>query len=192
MKRKEALRYIEENLKIGSTREELFRDLSSKVTFQSDLIQYMAEIPLLSKKKYKNYNNLLLVLLLIIFIVKLFFFFQLVRITQSNTTEMLPGLILGGWFHFLQPFLVIYIAAGVWKFRGKFYLFILFLGAMEILNQLGSISALTSNTKALFIWAIMLFPVLISMVLSWLILKKMFPFMAFKKISKERLLSYTD
>ncbi len=58
MKRKEALKFIEDNLKVGSTREELFSEMSSKVKFQSDLIQYMTDIPLLSQKeKYKIYNT---------------------------------------------------------------------------------------------------------------------------------------
>ncbi len=193
MKRKEALKYIEKNLKVGSSRKKLFSELTSKITFHSDLVQYMTEIPLLSKKEiYKFYNYILLALLMIIFFEKLFFFIQLVSISKTNTIEILPGLILGGWIYFLQPFFVIFLILGVWKYRGPFYKFVVILSAFDSLNQLKNISAFTVNIKTFVMWSIFALPVFVSFIISWYIWKKMFPFMHWGETKKEELISYID
>jgi hypothetical protein len=107
MKRKEALKIISEKLKEGKTKPEIYKELSSKVKFKSDLTQYLAMVPSNEDRiKYNTLNKILFFLLIFISLTKIFF---AALILGRISLFALP-------FALLVPFLSLYFAYFVWNF----------------------------------------------------------------------------
>lgn len=193
MNRKKALKYIENKIVAGETREQIFNSLSSKISIKSDIVQYMTDIPLLSQNiKYKYLNYTLIAILVVVLAEKLLVVVKLLNLLKTNTNEMIPGILLGGWFHFIQPLLIIYLLVGIIKVRGQFYKFIIFLGGLEIMNLLLQIPDLELNQRTAVALAVLVIPIVCSVIISAIIWAKLFPFMNWKATTMEKILAHND
>ena len=173
MKSKEALKYIEENLKSGQTKKEIYDTLIGKIKFKSDLLQLLAMVPDQQLRvKYDKLNFFLFVLLVVVAAFKIFIVYQtLIDISR-----------------YLLPFLVFAIsitsvlAFMVWNFRGYMYRFIGMLGIANIVRNLSKNSDQLSFSNS-FGWVmeflVEYMPTILIIFIAYYIGFKVFPYYGF-------------
>jgi hypothetical protein len=124
MNRKEAVKTIKQRLQEGKSKKEIFAELSSKVKFKSDLLQYIAMVPSHEDRlKYNKINLILFSLLVFVSVVKFIMAFILL---YRISIYMLP-------IALIVPFFNIYFAVMVWNYWGNMYRILGMLGIASIL-----------------------------------------------------------
>lgn len=184
MEKKEALKVIAEKLEKGQSKQEIYKDLLTKVKFKSDLIQYIATVPNYSDKiKYKALNMTLFILLVFISISK--FIFGAFLLSQISIYA-LP-------FAFLIPVISVYFAVSVWKFRGNMYKPLGMLGIAGILQSLSHADQFAAyNLQQIIIEVIFYIPAILVVILAYFVGTKVFPYYGFWGNLKEDKLALTS
>ena len=171
MKRKEALKIISEKLKEGHSKQQIYKELSSKVKFKSDLTQYLAMVPNYDDRiKYKDLNNILFSLLIFISVSKIFFS---ALILSRISIFALP-------FAFIVPFLSLYFAFFVWNFYGNMYRPLAMIAIAGLLKSLSNFDRLFSyNWLGISIELAFYIPTILVIILAYYIGIKAFPYYGF-------------
>lgn len=178
MKRKKALKTISEKLKDGKTKSEIYKELSSKVKFKSDLTQYLAMVPSYENRiKYNGLNKILFSLLIFISLSKIIFS---ALILSQISLFALP-------FAFLVPFLSLYFAYFVWNFWGNMYRPLGMLAFAGLLKSLSNIDQIFSyNWLGVTIEISFYIPTISVIILAYYIGIKAFPYYGFWGNLKEK------
>jgi hypothetical protein len=179
MNRKEALNYITTKIKEGQPKNILYKELLPKVPYKSDLLSYLAEIPdLEAMKQVKTLNVALLAALTILIILHSI---EAVLIFQNSESIHIPWLVLGGWFYFILPIVLLFVVFQISKFRRSGYA-TFFLYAILIVGQI------TRDRGSLITWGYLYIPWIVSIVLTVVILRKDFPYHRFfKRLDQNKL-----
>ena len=181
MKKKEALKEIKKKSEEGLTKKEIFEELSSKVKFKSDLIQYLALVPNYEDRiKYKTLNLILFSILMYVSMSKLIVGALLLG---KVSIYALP-------FALLIPLLTIYFAVMVWNFYGNMYRALGMLGIAGIFKGISAtVSIPNYSTEQLIFDSLLSFlPGILIVLLAFYIGKKVFPYYGFFGNVKEDLL----
>lgn len=178
MKRKEALKTISEKLKEGQSKQEIYKELSSKVKFKSDLTQYLAMFPSNDDRiKYSALNKTLFSLLIFISISKVIFS---ALILSRISLFALP-------FALLVPFLSLYFAYFVWNFWGNMYRPLGMLAIAGLLKSLSNIDQIFSyNWLGVTVEISFYIPTILVIILAYYIGIKAFPYYGFWGNLKEK------
>ncbi|MHC1728801.1 MAG: hypothetical protein AB9866_22830 [Syntrophobacteraceae bacterium] len=178
MKSKEALNIIEQRFKEGKTRGEIFSELSSKVKFRSDLLQYIAMVPDYdTRKKYKTLNSILFYLLILASttsIINIFFF-----LLSSNLSILKSAALMAIMIPFSFTFVLLYGAVQVWKYRGNIYRILGGLGIANMFLRLQSYSDsnLSYNMIGIALELVLgVIPMILIVTLCYYIGNKVFPY----------------
>lgn len=178
MKSKEALSLIEERFKEGKNRGEIFSELSTKVKFRSDLLQYIAMVPDYDiKQKYKIVNSILFYLLVLVSITSIINIFLL--LLSDSFSIVKAAVIISVMIPSSFTFVLIYGAVQVRKFRGNIYCILGGLGVANLLLKFSQYDKLSlSHNMAGIALELMLgaIPMLLIVVLSYYIGKRVFPY----------------
>jgi hypothetical protein len=178
MNRKEAMKTIKQKLQEGKSKKEIFDELSSKVKFKSDLLQYIAMVPSHENRlKYNKINLILFSLLVFVSVVKFIIAFILL---SRISIYMLP-------IALIVPFFSIYFAFMVWNFWGNMYRILGMLGISSILIGISKFESFSSYSSMEIILEISLFylPAFLIIFLAYYIGIKVFPYYSFWGLLKE-------
>jgi hypothetical protein len=172
MNGREALKIIEERIRKGHSKKEIFDELSGQVKFKTDLLQLLAMVPSHENRtKYRTANNVLLVLLSIMTILKLI---EATYFFIGVSFYMLPLVIVVGS-------VPVYFVTMVWKFRGIAYRMLGLLGAVGILQGFSALEIPGLNHYNLFSYL----PAVALVFLAFYIGYKAFPYYNFWGILKQ-------
>jgi hypothetical protein len=172
MKGKEALKIIEQRLKEGHSKGEIFSELTGKVKFRTDLLQLLAMVPEEPlRKKYRNLNILLFTLIVLVGTVKIVIaFFALLSLSIYMVSFEIPIALVSAFFAYM-----------VWNFRGYIYrilgLFAIvgFLKSISNFEAWGSYTATDWTLEFLFVYI----PGILIGIVSFYIGIKVFPYYGF-------------
>ena len=180
MKRGQALKYINDRLMEGTSKAEVLEEIRGDVSFRTDLLSYLAEVPILRlRKKYRKINIILFALLLVITATK---FVTGGLVLLNSKAEFIPWFIFKGFGLFiLAPFVLMYFTVMIFKFRGSAY------------RQFGNIGIAYlllswSSSEAFSTWFIWHIPTLLAILLAFYIGKKVFPYFSFWGTLREEIL----
>ena len=182
MKTREALKIIEQRIREGHSKKEVYEELLGKIQFKADLLQLIAMVPdQESRLKYKNLNLCLFSLLVFGAAVKI------VAVTGSilSISIFLMPIVL------LVPFLNIFFAFMVWNFRGHMYRILGLLGVAGLLKILSNFEAWSSYTTIDWTLELLLnyIPGILIVVFAYYIGFKVFPYYNFWGMLQENKLS---
>lgn len=170
MKRKQALKYIAEQIVAGQSKANIYKELLPKVRYKSDLLSYMAEIPDFHiMQQIKPLNVVLISALTILVILHSI----LAAVIFHETISInIPWLVLGGWFYFIWPLLLLFVIIDIARFRRTGYQ-TFFLYAILFAGQIAH------DRGAYITWGYLYVFWIISIILTVLIRKK-----AFRKVDQ--------
>ena len=171
MKRAQVLNYIRKRLVAGASKSEVFEELRTQISFRQDLLSYLAEVPDNAvREKYKKANLLLFLLILLMAFAK---FAIGVFLFSNLTKESIPWLVFKGFgLYLFAPFVLVFFAVLVSKFRGSGYRLFANLGIAYLLLSL-------SDTGDVYSWLIWQIPTFIAVFLAYYIGKNAFPYYGF-------------
>jgi hypothetical protein len=179
MERKEVLKYITSQITEGKAKKAIYKELLPKVLYKSDLLSYISEIPDLNIMKQIRGINIVLIAMLAILI--FLHSIEAVLIFRDSESVHIPWLVLGGWFYFILPIVLLFVIADVWRFRRRGYQ-TFFLYTILMLTQI------VRDNGNYVTWAYLYIPWIVSIVLAVLILRKAFPYNGlFKKLNRNKL-----
>ena len=183
MKRKEALKIISEKFKGGQSKQQIYKELSSKVKFKSDLTQYIAMVPSSEDRiKYNVFNKILFSLLIFISISK--FIFAALILSQISLLALS--------FALFVPFLSVYFVFFVWNFWGSMYRPLGMIAFAGLLQSLSNIKQVFSyNLLGIAIELAFYIPIILIIILAYYIGIKAFPYYSFWVNLKEEKLNLT-
>ena len=188
MKRAQALKYISERFAAGVSKSEVFEELRSQISFRQDLLSYLAEVPDNAvRERYKKANLFLFLLILFMAFAK----FAIGGFVFLNLTkESIPWIVFKGFgLYIFAPFVLVFFAVLVFKFRGSGYRLFAMLGISYLLLSLSDAGDISS-------WLIWQIPTFIAVFLAYYIGKNAFPYYGFwgslKRESLEQELEHTD
>ena len=174
MERNEALQFIDNRLRGGVSKKVIYKELLGLVPDKEDLLSYIGMFPDFSERgKYKKVNLLLFWLLIISAVLQIIYIYLL--LTSSLKSETLGRFI--AWFIIyggVLPFLMIFFAVEVWRFRGYIYRLFAILGIVYLIMQ-------TDAYTDLITWSTFNMPFVIAICLSFYIGIKAFPYHSFLK-----------
>ncbi len=168
MKRREALKIIEQMLKQGHTRKEIYDKLLWKIKFRTDLLQFIAMVPTYEDRlRYRKLNLLLFVLLILTAFSKILIASTIIL---DVSLFLLP-------FVFLVAFMSIFFAIMVWNFRGNMYRILGLLGIASLLKSLSNFESFSSysSTEWMIEIAFGYLPAFLIIFLAYFIGTKVFP-----------------
>ena len=173
MKGREALKYIEKNLEAGKTKKEIYEELTGKVIFRTDLLNFLAMVPDYKERmKYQKINMILFSLLVVTLTLKVIeSFFLFISISKF----MLPMVL-------LISLIPIGFAIMVWNFRGNFYRPLALLGIAGILQGFSATNILSNPTAGFMLGYLLSIAIII---LAFFIGYKVFPYYGFWGMLKE-------
>ncbi len=172
MNRKDALKAIEQRLQEGKSKQEICSELSSKVKYRSDLMQYIAMVPSCEDRlKYKKLNLLLFSLLIVISVLKVL---TAIIFFSKMSVYLLP-------IALIVPFISLYFAVMIWNYRGNMYRILAMLGVAGILNSLSQMKAFNSYSFSEITVEVLLnyLPGFVIIYLAYYIGRKVFPYYNF-------------
>jgi len=172
MKGREALKIIEQMLREGYSKNEIYQELFGKVKFRTDLLQLLAMVPNHEDRLgYKKLNLVLFSLVLFVSIIKI--------VTALIVISEISFLLLP--FVLFVSFVSIFFAVMVWNFRGNIYRFLGLLGIASLLGDLSSLDSLSAyGLYDLFLQILINFiPTIIIIILAYYIGFRVFPHYSF-------------
>lgn len=172
MKGRKALKMIEQKLREGHTRKEIYNELLGKVKFRTDLLQLIAMVPTFEDRiRYRKLNLLLFSLLI---------FTAVVKIVSASTIMFNVSLFIFPVV-FLVSFVGIFFAIMVWNFRGNMYRILGMLGIASLLKTLSNFESYSSYSSIEWLIEILLVyvPGFFIIFLAYFIGIKVFPYYSF-------------
>ncbi|MDO9264116.1 MAG: hypothetical protein Q7U02_09125 [Desulfosalsimonadaceae bacterium] len=137
MEKKEALSVISEKLAEGQSKQEIYTALLSKVSFKSDLMQYLAMVPTQEDRiKCNRLNKTLFYLLMAITVLRLLV--AALILCQISLLAVPLAVIV--------PFLSFYFALAVYRFRGNMYRPLGMIGIAGLLKQISTMENILAST----------------------------------------------
>jgi hypothetical protein len=180
LKRKEALKFIEAKLREGFSKQEIYDELSAKIYLKSDLLQYLAMVPDPGKRiKFRAINLILFALLIFVTIVKIL---TTLVLFARISLWLIP-------LSFIIPFVSIFFAVEVKKFRGYIYRPLGLLGIASLFQGLSHIGDLgrINPGQVIFEFIVGYLPTILIIVVAFYISAKAFPYYGFLGLKKEKL-----
>jgi len=180
LERKEALKFIEAKLREGFSKQEIYKELSTKIYLKSDLLQYLAMVPDPEKRiKFRTINLILFALLIFITILKIL-------------TALVFFARISAWLiplSFIIPFVAIFLAVEVKKFRGYIYRPLGLLGIASLFQSLSHIEDLgrMNPGQLIFEFIVGYLTTILVIVIAFYISAKAFPYYGFLGLKKEKL-----
>ena len=182
MKGREALKIIEQRIKEGHSKKEIYEDLLGKIQFKTDLLQLIAMVPdQESRIKYNKLNLLLFSLLVLVAAVKIV---TAIDYLFSVSIFLIP-------FVIFAVFISIFFSFMVWNFRGYMYRILGLFGIAGLLKSISNFDAWSSYTT--IDWAMELLlgyiPGILIVILAYYIGFKVFPYYNFWGMLQKKKLS---
>jgi len=178
MKGKEALKIIEQRLKEGHPKSEIFSELTGKVKFRTDLLQLLAMVPEEElRKKYRNLNVLLFTLIVLVATVKIVIaFFTLLSVSIYMVPFVIFIALVSAFFAYM-----------VWNFRGNMYRILGLFGIAGLLKSISNFETWGSYTATDWTLELLLvyIPGILIVILSYYIGIKVFPYYGFWGLLQE-------
>jgi hypothetical protein len=185
MEQKEALRFIEQRLNEGISRQAIYKELLGKVPYKDDLLSYMSIFPdMADRKQYANFNGALVATLVLIIVIKMISMWVIVHHLKA---EHIPGLVLGGAFTtFLLPFMLVFVVREAWRFRVTAYMIVPPLALLDLGYNAESLGQINSFAGFLILM-LFIVPWFVSIFLAIFIRRKAFRYQGFLRVDKKLL-----
>jgi hypothetical protein len=172
MNGRKALKIIEQRLKEGHSKKEIYEELFGQVKFRMDLLRLLAMVPDYEDRiKYKKINLILFCLIVFVVVTKV--------IISPHFFLDIPFymLLLAVFAAFMWGFFVIL----VWKFRGLVYRFIGLFGSIGLIYSILKFKEWSSYDATAWLLKLSLgwIPGILIIVLSYYIGFKVFPYYGF-------------
>ena len=172
MKGRETLKIIEQRIKEGHSKKEIYEDLLGEIQFKTDLLQLIAMVPDQgSRLKYNNQNLSLFTLLVLVAAVKIV---AAIGYLLSVSIFLIP-------FVMFVAIVSIFFAFMVWNFRGHMYRILGLFGIAGLLKSISNFEAWSSYTTIDWTMELLLgyIPGILIVILAYYIGFKVFPYYNF-------------